>query len=183
MSIRWLNLVSKWDVDLARSGSGINQHCLCFMCIPDIHHTVKNHRLVISSLYKTFPFLLVRKPRRNNVLRRPPRPPVPIPQIQRNDIQQASIGAIQRQEFRRQIEARLRQAGLVIPRGSQSPVAKHKRLQKTSNKARSLGKKASKLVDASKALKERYGKGIPLLKVDNAEVPRRVISASAVQNS
>lgn len=95
-----------------------------------------------------------RKPRRNNVLRRPPRPPVPIPQIQRNDIQQASIGAIQRQEFRRQIEARLRQAGLVIPRGSQSPVAKHKRLQKTSNKARSLGKKASKLVDASKALKE-----------------------------
>eukprot|EP00095_Tigriopus_kingsejongensis_P002572 maker-scaffold274_size229011-snap-gene-1.21 protein:Tk02572 transcript:maker-scaffold274_size229011-snap-gene-1.21-mRNA-1 annotation:"chorion peroxidase-like" len=97
-----------------------------------------------------------RKPRRNTVLRRPPRPPVPLPPIRTNDIQQANFGAEQRLQVRRQIEAGLRQAGLVISRGSLTPVAKHKRLQKTTAKARSLGRKAAKLVEASNQLQQSF---------------------------
>ena len=57
-----------------------------------------------------------------------------------------------RVDRRRTIERRLAAAGLVIPRGGQSPAAKHKRLQRTSARARQLGRRAQRLEDTAKEL-------------------------------
>ena len=92
------------------------------------------------------------------MLRRPPAPRVPIPDISANDIESARGRGRGRRDRRRQIEQRLAQAGLVLSRrgNARSPVAKHRRLQRTSARARALGTKARTLEDTSQELRQRW---------------------------
>lgn len=97
----------------------------------------------------------VRNPRRQSVLRRPAPPPVPRPPITTNDISAASLRAQRRRANRRVIEQALRGAGLVVNNRGRSPVAKHRRLQRTNARARQLGKKAMEAEDTAEELKQR----------------------------
>lgn len=115
-------------------------------------------RLVSGDIGVCCPYVVLPPKHRETtrLLRAPPPPPVVIPPIKTQDIDTAARVAEVKAQQRRDLERRLKNAGVFV-RKRTGPSVRHRHLQRSNNRARKLGRHAARVVDTSTNLVESFG--------------------------